>query len=381
MITLKDLVSMNMLNDCAKKCTKQSRWKETTQRYISNMLLNNLNLRNDVLSGTYRISPTTDFKINERGRIRSIEAPAIRDRVLQKSVTKNVLIPNLRKLLIYDNYASLEQRGTSFARKRFEIMLRRYIHRNGVDGYILQIDIKKYFENIDHETLKKMVAPQLKNVSQDVIDAIYYIIDTSSKTDKGVNLGGEPPQILAVYYLNLIDCFVKVVKGAKYYGRYMDDIFVIGKDKGELQELLMEIDEKLSELKLETNKKKTHITSLSHGFTFLQVKYNVLPSGKIIKRLSHKKVVRERRRLKAFKRMLDSGSMTKEEIRNCYKSWRGTVVCEHNACYTTLSRMDNLYNDLFHQDEQEQFVTKRRSGLAKSINRQAVSSDIRYCFT
>ena len=68
-------------------------------------------------------------------------------------------------------------------------MLRRYVRENGINGYILFIDIKKYFENIDHDVLKSLIYPHIMNENKDVIDLIYYIIDTSSKTDKGLNLG------------------------------------------------------------------------------------------------------------------------------------------------------------------------------------------------
>lgn len=148
-------MELDMLNKCAYEATSQSKWKETTQRYISNLLLNNLKLREEVLGYEYCVSPTVDFDLNERGRIRHIEAPIARDRIVQKTITKNVLTPSLLPHVIYDNYASINDRGTSFARKRFEIMLRRYIRENGIDGYILFIDIRKYFENIDHEVLKK----------------------------------------------------------------------------------------------------------------------------------------------------------------------------------------------------------------------------------
>lgn len=97
------------------------------------MLSKNIDIRNDVLSGNYAVKPTIDFSISERGHIRKIEAPVVRDRVLQKSMMKNVLTPNIRPYLIYDNYASLKLRGTSFARKRFDIMLRRYMAHNGTE--------------------------------------------------------------------------------------------------------------------------------------------------------------------------------------------------------------------------------------------------------
>lgn len=376
-LMFKELFDLSVLNQCAVECTKQSRWKETTQRYMANMLVNNLTLKEEVLNHKYRVQPTTDFMINERGRIRKIEAPAIRDRIVQKTITKNILTPLLSSYFIYDNYASLKHRGTSFARKRFEVMLKRYIAEHGTDGYILQIDIRKYFENIDHEVLKKLLAPRLADLPSDVVALIYYIIDTSSKTDKGINLGSEAPQIFAIYYLSFIDHFIKVVKGVKYYGRYMDDILIIGSDKSELKALCGEIETELSKLKLETNKKKTHIVKLSHGFTFLQIKYDILDNGKILKRVTHKKVARERKRLKAFKRMCDNGEMKEQDVWNCYQSWRGTIVKEHNAYYKTISSLDNLYMNLFpqHTDCKEK---PSRKTLVKRVNKEATSGDIKY---
>ena len=376
MTTLEQLTELNTLNECALECTKQSRWKGTTQRYIADMLSKNINLRNDVLSGNYAVKPTIDFSISERGRIRKIEAPVIRDRVLQKSMMKNVLTPNIRPYLIYDNYASLKLRGTSFARKRFDIMLRRYMAHNGTEGYILLFDFKSFFELIDHDVLKQLLAQKLKNEPDDVVALIHYMIDTSSKTDKGLNLGGEPPQIFAVFYPTLIDIFVKVVLGIKYYGRYMDDGFVIAKTKEELVDILCKIEEKLSKLKLIINRKKTHIVKLKHGFTFLQIKYNITPTGKILKRPTHSKITRERRRLKAFKRMYDNGKMTIEEIDNCYKSWRGTFIKEHNAYRKTLASMDALFKALFPIEIIKTQIS--RNVLVRQANKEVSTEDLKY---
>lgn len=376
MATLEQMMSIDELNKCAMECTRQSRWKETTQRYLSDMLVKNIELMDEVLGGTYAVKPTVDFLLNERGHIRKIEAPVVRDRVIQKTLMKHVLIPSLRPYLIYDNYASLTDRGTSFARKRFEIMLRRYIAKNGIDGYILLIDIKKYFENIDHEVLKKLIAPKIQNEPKDVVSLIHYMIDTSSHTERGLNLGSECPQIFAIYFPNRIDHFVKVVKGIKYYGRYMDDMFVIGKTKSELIDLLSEIKEQLYAIKLDVNVKKTHIIKLSHGFTFLQIKYNITKTGKISKRMTHGKIVRERRRLKAFKRMYDQGVMTEEEIWNCYHSWRGTVVKDHNACHNSIASMDELYKSLFPEHKEKERLG--RNAIALSINRDAETRDLKF---
>lgn len=375
MTTLEDLIELNTLNACTYEATRQSRWKGVTQRYISNMLIKNLELQKELLEHRYKVSPTTDFQINERGHIRNIEAPAIRDRIVQKSLVKSVLIPSLRPYVIYDNYASLKNRGTQFARKRLERMLRSYIFHNGTDGYILLIDIKKYFGSIDHEILKQLIVPKLSNEPKEILDLIYYVIDTSSNTNKGLNLGSEAPQILAIYYLNMLDQFIKVVKGVKYYGRYMDDIFIISKSKEQLKSLLNDIKTIASTLRLQINEKKTQVIKLTHGFTFLQIKYNILSTGRILKRISHTKIVRERRRLKAFKRMLDCGKMTELDVLNCYKSWRGSILIDHNAYYKTIYSMDQLYYSLFPNKVQNQ--RKSRNKLCADIYIDANKNDLK----
>ena len=262
-MTLYELTTLENLNNAFYECSRISYWKESTQRYKANLLLNNIELQQELRDKKYKISPTTNFTLNERGKIRFIEAPAIRDRIVQKILCNKILIPILTKPLIYDNYASLKHRGTSFARKRICILLRKYIKKFGANGYILQIDIKKYFDSIDHNVLKQLLYERIHE-SKEIMDLIDYIVDSSSKTDKGLNLGSEAPQIFAIYYLSKLDSYIKTVKSIKYYGRYMDDIFIFSNSKDELKDLLNEIKNQLSELKLEINERKTHIKTLKH---------------------------------------------------------------------------------------------------------------------
>lgn len=343
-MTYEELFTFENLNNAFYEVSRISQWKEKTQLYKMNLLINNLELQDELLSHTYRVSKTTNFQINERGKIRHIEAPAIRDRIVQKVLCKFVYFPQLVPLLIYDNYASIKKRGTTFARKRLDILLRRYL-RNHENGYILKIDIKKFFDNVDHEVLKQMLHKKL-HTSQEVFDLTDYLIDSSSHTNKGLNLGSEAPQIFANFYLSPIDNYVKNVKGIKFYGRYMDDIYIISENKDELKSLLSEIKLQLANLKLKINDKKTHITTLKHGFTYLQIKYRI-DGKKIIKRPTRNKVVRERRRLKKFKSLLGQGLMTEKQIYNCYYSWRNGLAIDCNYSKKTITSMDNLYKSLF----------------------------------
>ena len=374
-MTLDDLVSLKHLNEAFYLCSKISHWKESTQRYRMNLLLNNLTLREEVLNGTYRVGDTIDFTLSERGKTRVIHAPVIRDRVLQKVVVQHVLIPYLSKPLIYDNYASLKRRGTTFARKRFEILLRRYMAKHGREGYILQIDIRKYFDSIDHGILKEMVHRRIHE-PQEIMNLIDYLIDTSSKTGIGLNLGAEAPQIFAIYYLSFVDSWIKVVQGVKYFGRYMDDMFVISDSKEKLKLLLAGVREKLGDLKLSVNEKKTHIVKLRHGFTFLQIKYNINENGRITKRPTREKIVRERRRLKRFRGLCDEGRMKEDDVLNCYKSWRQSMIKDCNACRRTIVTMDKLFKTLF--PHPPKYKRRKRDEVINETFKEATYEDLRH---
>lgn len=78
----------------------------------------------------------------------------------------------------------------------------------------------------------------------------------------------------------------------------------------------------------------------------MQIKYS-LEGNKIIKRPTHSKIVRERRRLKKYKKRFENGLMSENDIYNCYMSWRNAVLKDCNACQRTIESMDRLYKELF----------------------------------
>lgn len=186
-----------------------------------------------------------------------------------------------------------------------------------------------------------MVYNKLKHrVSYDILELIFYIIDESSDSDKGLNLGAEMPQILAVFYLHRIDNYIKTVNGFKYYGRYMDDMYIIHNSKEELKKLSIELREQLALLRLEPNEKKTNIVKLSHGFTFMQIKYYIeTETNKIITKPSSSKIARERRRLKKYKKLYDDGKLNELEIYNNYKSWKKSLIKDCNSCDGSIKSM------------------------------------------
>lgn len=83
------------------------------------------------------------------------------------------------------------------------------------------------------------------------------------------------------------------------------------------------IRETAKSLGLFINDKKTRIVKLSATYKYLQVKYSLTETGRVIKRINTATITRRRKKLKAYKRMMDAGTMQYEDIRESQKSWLG----------------------------------------------------------
>lgn len=353
MVTIEELFTFKALNDTFYECFSANKRKHSNLTYYNGLLFNNLELMDDLLSGRYRVSPTAHATITERGKIRKIESPIMRDRIVQKIICKQVFVKQLVPKFIYDNYSSVENRGTTMARKRFENMLYKFLRKIDYDyenrGFIVLVDVKKFFNNIDHEVLKSMLAEDL-DVSDELLHLIFYLIDESSEGDVGLNLGSELPQILAMYYLSKMDNYLKCRMGVKFYGRYADDIAVIVETKEEAYEILEAIRWQLSKVKLEINTKKTQIVKIKHGFTYLQTNYKIVKRNgacKVLKTPTRAKITRERRRIKAHERQVTAGKLQFSDVYYWYKAYRCSLLKEYNAIKDTLESLDNLFDSLF----------------------------------
>lgn len=337
------IADANNLMRSGKRCMKEISWKYSTQNFYLDRI-NRVRIAKERLESMDRMSDGfTVFKINERGKIRNIRSVHINERMVQKTQSDFSLIPNIRPRLIYDNYASLEQRGISQAFDRLKVHLQRYYRTHGTNvGYIAMADLHAYFDSINHDCVYK----QCKKVLGHDPKNLYLLMDfVDAFGDKSLGLGSQVSQILAIFYPNEIDHFIKEQLKIKGYGRYMDDFYMIHEDKEYLAECLQFVEGMYADLGIEMNVNKTKICRIDKGFKFLKVKIHLTETGKIIMRPDHASIVRERRKLKKLKEKLDAGEIQYNEILQQYKSWRGYM--EQFNSYKTLKNMDELFDDLF----------------------------------
>lgn len=365
-------------------------WKASVQNYHFYSLLKTLKDYESLVDRRLPKSVTCrTIQIYERGKRREITPIHIRDRVIQKTLCDNCLTPILSSKLIYDNGASLPEKGVAFTRDRLNHHLQQAIKEYGTDFYVLRFDFKSYFDSISHsisrEILNEYIADkELVDITMDIIKQPYMNKAKRAKDKEemkrlandeciGICLGSQVSQIMALIVPNVLDHYIKEKARVKHYVRYMDDGIIFAKTKEELNNLLAEMTAICDRLNLHFNTKKTTITKIHRGFTFLKIRYNITDSGKIIRRLSHDSIVRMRRKLKKFRRKVDDGLMTMEQVNASMQSWLSHSKTT-NSCKTVLE-MKKLYDDLFRKEMKtdELLQTDRWANYRWGCNQQRFS--------
>ncbi len=294
-----------------KKIIKYDIFKQTNMTTLYDMLKHR-----EYKHGRFNI-----FLISEP-KYRIIMSENIRDKFVNHMVTNVFLKPVLYPRLIRENVATRIGMGT----KEAILLCKRYFVRmmNKYDEfYILKFDIAKYFYNIDHDILKDMLKKIY--VDEDVLKILFEIIDATDSDyikqeidgcrnreikilsnqnikeadsriselngipyynkGKGLGIGSVSSQVLAIFYLNSLDHYIKENLGIKEYVRFMDDGIIFSPEKDELIEIMNILRKQLQDLKLNHNK-KTRIYSSSEGFEFVGYRF-INRNGRLLVRLKN----------------------------------------------------------------------------------------------
>ena len=233
---------------------KVHRFKEYKCTYISR-------IHNTLVNKCYQMGDYHVFTIYEP-KERRIVSQNMQDKVINHLVARYILSPALLPCLLNINVASRKNMGTA----KGLLFFKNFIQKCKIqyqDFYILKCDISKFFASINHDILKEKIKKRIKD--KDALNIVFHIID---KEPTGLSIGCMTSQVLAIFYLNDLDHFIKETLKVKYYVRYQDDFLLFHPSKEYLKYCLQEITLFLEKEKLILNK-KTRIYKNTNNFIFL----------------------------------------------------------------------------------------------------------------
>lgn len=214
-----------------------------------NLGANLATLQQELQSGSYRPHPCNRFMVNDGRKPRLIEAPAFRDLVVQHAVYA-VTSPVFEAHYIATNFACRVGKGTHKAADWLQAAMRRAPRT----GWVLHVDVRKFFYSIDRTVLQALLARRIKCAPTLALMALFAIRPEAT----GVPIGNLMSQTFANVYLSSLDHFCKRALKVPDYGRYMDDSIMLAPDRATGLAWLTQIRQHLTLLGLEISHYSLH---------------------------------------------------------------------------------------------------------------------------
>lgn len=292
------LISIENIFQAWKEFRRGKRNKKDVQIFERKLEDNLFNLHQKLKSKIYRHGTYSEFYVNDPKR-RNIHKAKVEDRIVHHLLYK-FLYQIFDRTFTFDSYSCRLEKGTHRAIKRLEKFTGTVSKNYSRDCWALKLDIKKFFESVDHDILKDLI--RRKVFDRDMLLLINKVInsfcschsglDPESKNCKGIPLGNLTSQVFANIYLNKLDQFVKHKLKVKYYLRYADDFVILSPNRTHLSQYVDAIEQFLKDsLKLELHPKKIIIRKLSWGVDFcgyIVLPHYILPRTKTKRRIFKK---------------------------------------------------------------------------------------------
>ena len=227
------ILTIEALHEAYLRGRRGKRRTRSVAEFEANLGSELIQLRKELLDGTYRPKPYRKFWINETGKPRLIAAPAFRDVVVQHALY-GLVYPIFDKTFAFDSYGCRKGKGTHRAADRAQQFM-----RESPDGSVfLQMDIRKFYYRIDRVRLRSLIEQKIKD--RRIIDLMMAYADWEEP--RGLPIGNLLSQLLALIYLNPLDQYIKRELKCDKYVRYVDDFIIFGVERSEAKVLLRKIE-------------------------------------------------------------------------------------------------------------------------------------------
>jgi group II intron reverse transcriptase/maturase len=240
--------------------------KTSIAMFERNLEQNLLALMRRLKDGTYQSHPLRRVHIaKEPGKTRPLGIPAVRDRVAQE-VVRQLLNPLFERIFHNDSYGFRPGRGCHMAVERVL-----ELHRHGCK-YVLDADIKGFFDNIPHKVIMDGLAAEVADgnilrIVERFLKAGVMEDGVFSPTLMGTPQGGVISPLLANIALNNLDWQLEAA-GFRFV-RYADDFVVLCETEAKVKEAHDLVQRTLAQLGLTLSLEKTKQTPFRDGFAFL----------------------------------------------------------------------------------------------------------------
>jgi RNA-directed DNA polymerase len=231
-------------------------WKKFDERLQDNLYV----IWNRLSSGTYHPSAVRETEIPKKdGSMRKLGIPTLRDRIAQ-SVIKDYMEKRIDQHFHEHSYGYRPMKGSQHALEQVRKNCRQY-------DWVIDLDISKFFDEIDHELLMKAV----EAMNEEKWVRMYVsrwlnmrVVDKEGKEQerggRGTPQGGVISPLLANIFLHFsIDRWLGKNYPEISFVRYADDMVIHCKTKEQADAVLVAIKERLKQVKLRLNEKKTQV--------------------------------------------------------------------------------------------------------------------------
>ena len=232
------------------------------------------------------------------GEKRPLGIPTVFDRCVQM-LYKMILEPEFEQKFHKNSFGFRPGRCPQDAVEHIKRNLKGYQEK-----FILDADIKGFFDNIDHSQLLKKFQPRFQDIIRKWLKSKIVENNICRIPTKGTPQGGVISPLLSNVALNDFDHIfnpnpslnMKDIRRKITTIRYADDYVVISNSKQVLERIYSIMEDYFNKIGLEFNRSKTRIIERSEGFNFLGfnfVKYprsylKITPSKKNLKRTKTK---------------------------------------------------------------------------------------------
>lgn len=320
------IISIENLLLAWKEFAQGKKNRKDVQEFEFRLMDNIISLHNELVAKTYNHGSYQAFKICDP-KPRDIHKANARDRLLHHAIYR-ILYPFFDKTFISDSYSCRIGKGTHRAINRFRAFAFKSSINNTKTCWALKCDIRKFFANINHEILLKILKQYIPD--KDIVWLLGKIIKSFSGASNwtGLPLGNLTSQLFVNVYMNEFDQFVKHKLKIKYYIRYCDDFVILSDNNEYLHDIISKTSSFLKQkLKLSLHSDKIEIRKHRQGIDFLG--YVNFPYHRILRTKTKRRMFQKiEKRIKKLKH----DEISKESFNQTFQSYLG--VLKHCSSYS-----------------------------------------------